>query len=141
MQVISATTPGRLESLVEEFAKRFPHLKKPDIAIGRCKFYSMELAMFLRARGIKAQLYHVQEIKNRKLWPRAHPEWLGTRSKEWTHYVVRVGGLVIDLTSKQLDSQHPYPHIYPYRELLDTWNVVERDAFINRVATELLEQR
>ena len=134
---VLAFVPQRLDSLVNEFAAKFPKLERPDIAIGRCKFYSMELVKFLRQRGVNAQLYHLQHIKSRASWPRAHPTWVNTTPKEWTHYIIRVGGTAIDITSRQVDSQNPHPNIYPFSEVKEHWHVVERDDFLNRVVREI----
>jgi hypothetical protein len=135
-------TPGSvLRHLVDEFVERFPKLAKKEAAMGRCKLFSYELALFLRKRGVKAHIYHVQHIKKKAAWPNAHTKWIDTRPQDWTHYVVRVGGLIIDVTSRQLDPDSSHPLIIKYEELQDMWNTVERDRFMNSVAKDLLQHK
>lgn len=130
-----------LRNLVDQFVDQFPKLTDPDHAMGRCKFFSYELAKFLRQRGVRAQIYHVQHIKSKAAWPKAHTQWREKRPQEWTHYVVRVGGLIIDVTSRQLDPDNTHPLIIRYEELQDMWNTVERDHFVNRIASDVIRHK
>lgn len=126
-----------LRNMIDEFADKFPKLKEPDHAVNRCKFYAQALTGYLRDRGFPAHCYHVSHVKNKKLYPDAHAQWREKPASEWTHYVVRVGSLIIDLTSRQLDPKGDHPLILRYAELKDIWNEVERDAFVTKVAKEL----
>lgn len=137
MKVISAGPAERLAMLVHQFVRNFPALEKPDVAIGRCKFYSMELAKFLISNGISATVYHVQHIRNPEAWPNAHKDWKETNAKKWSHYVVRAGNAIIDVTSRQLDPDGQHPRIMPFKELTKSWKIVERDNFITKVTKEL----
>jgi hypothetical protein len=125
--------------LVNTFCLEFPDLGNPDIAEGRCKFYSYELVKYLKAHGINAELYHVQGISNYADWPNARKTWLDTDPDDWTHYVVVVNGVCIDVTSRQLDPNSQHPNIRPIKGLLQDWNIVERDIFLNDIAQEIHE--
>ncbi len=129
---------GRLiRNLVDEFTEKFPKLQDPDHAIGRCKFYSMRLTGYLRDRGFPAHCYHVQHVKDKKQFPDAHAQWREKPAAEWTHYVVRVGSIIIDVTSRQLDPKGDHPLFLRYSELKDLWNEVSRDKLVTDVANEL----
>lgn len=135
---IIAYTPQRLDALVEEFALKYPTLGKSNVAIGRCKFYSMELAIFLRERGINAQLYTLSGIQDKNAWPRANQEWIDTVPRAWAHYVLRIGDIAIDITSRQLDYRSPHPNIYPFEQVKQDWKNVKRDHFLTKVSKEII---
>ena len=141
MKIVAANHPQRLDSLVYEFTSKFPHLSKSGMALGRCKHYSMELVIFLRERGINAQLYTLSGITNKKAWPRANQEWKDTAPRNWAHYIVRVMDVAIDITSRQLDNRNPHPNIYPFAEVKEEWTSVKRDSFLTRIANEIRTAR
>ena len=141
MKSTTAISGQVLRNLVDEFIADFPKLTEPDHAVNRCKLYAYELCIFLRKRGVRAHIYHVQHIKTKAAWPRAHTQWIEKRPQDWTHYVVRVGPLIIDVTSRQLDPDSAHPLILRYSELKDMWHTTERDDFVNRVAKEFLQHR
>lgn len=130
-----------LRNLVDEFIADFPKLTDQDHAVNRCKLYAYELCIFLRKRGVRAHIYHVQHIKDKAAWPNAHAQWKDKRPQDWTHYVVRVGPLIIDVTARQLDPDASHPLILRYSELQDMWHTTERDHFISRVANEIQQSR
>ena len=126
-----------LKKQVGDFVKDFPNLEKPSIAIGRCKFYSMELARYLQNKQIPAQVIHLQGIRDKDKWPNADSQWLERPASEWSHYVVRVGDQAVDITSRQLDPDTEHPWIFSYSTLAKIWKTVERDELINDVVQEL----
>lgn len=135
--MIILSSDSDVKSLVSKFVKVFPDLAQPDIAIGRCKFYSMELAKFLMNHGVNCTVYHLQHIVDKNAWPNAHKDWRSSAAEDWSHYIVRAGNLAIDITSRQLDPENPHPSIFSFHKLATMWKTVERDNFITKVTKEL----
>ena len=98
----------------------------------------MELAKFLQERNVDAHLLHLQEIRNKEDWPNARPQWIKAKPKDWSHYVVRVGDVVIDVTSRQLDPSNPHPNVMTLENLKKLWKTVETDNFLEKIVQELV---
>lgn len=127
-----------LDSLLQDFVRRFPRLATKGGSFGKCKFISYELALYLRRRGVKAKLLHVQGLAQPKLRSTAHESWANKPSKDWSHYVVLVGDTAIDMTARQFDPKLDHPRIVPRATLVEEWTTVETDSFINRIISEVL---
>lgn len=130
--------PDHVLMLVSEFARKFPSLQTKAGAHNKCKLISMELAAFLRKRGIKAKLIHVQGVRDKKSLPDAHQEWLDRQAKEWSHYVVKSGSRYFDLSARQFDPNADVPSVNTRPQLAERWNLVESDDFLNDWVTEVL---
>lgn len=137
MKIITAGV--QLDKLVAAFTKCFPKLATKNGSFGKCKFLSYELALFLRRRGIKAKLIHVQGVQRGCPWlTSAHITWQEKPRSEWSHYVVSVGSVFIDVTGRQFDSKAEHPRIYSARELDAHWESRNVDAFLNKVIEDVL---
>lgn len=130
----------QVDKMVEDFVKRFPGLQTTRGSFGKCKFISYELALFLRRRGIKAVLIHVQGLTPKHQWLKtAHATWVGKPRKEWSHYVVGVEQDYYDCTARQFDRALPFPVKGKRSELRQAWTTVETDTFLNGIVTEVLQ--
>ncbi len=133
MDSLCGASPGLLIA-VKEFCEHFPPLKSPEIAKGRCKMYSYELAKYLMRCGYSPSIVHVQEIATKHDWPTSL--WKESPQNLWTHYVVICGNVVIDLTGRQFDSGCSVPRICTKAQLDTEWTKVEPDEFLNKVLHE-----
>jgi hypothetical protein len=122
--------------LVQEFMRRFPSLTTRSGAYDKCKLVSLELAAFLRKRGIKAHMLHIQ-IPN-SVYPNACSQWLEKPLEEWSHYVVRIGTRTFDATARQFDPQADVPLVLPMSAIRSQWKTVEDDSFLDRWVREVL---
>ena len=122
---------------IDDFRKHFPSLQTRDGAYNKCKFVTMELCKWLRNRNIRAIPVHIQGTDKSK-YPEAHQDWQDKRGSQWTHYVVKVGNYVYDLTARQFGPQEDLVKITRYQDLQGRWDTVERDRFISKWIDELL---
>jgi hypothetical protein len=134
---IAVAQPDHMVQLVNEFASNFSTLLTQSGAIGKCKLVSYELTKYLRKRGLKAALVHVQGVKA-GVYPNPHRNYVDKPRKDWSHYVVKVGHVTVDLSVRQFDTTLPYPYFSTLHEMRQQWDVVETDKFINRWVREAL---
>lgn len=128
-----------LDTLLADFAARFPKLATRNGSFGKCKFMSYELALYLRRRGVKARVIHVQGITRECPWKKtAHATWVDKPRAEWSHYVVAAAGVYIDMTGRQFDRQAEHPKAYSRQQLMSHWQSMEDDTFINGLVAEVL---
>lgn len=132
--------PINFDKYVAQFLYRFPGLQRMNSAYGRCKLISYELAKFLREHGVKAFIYHLEGIAPAH-YPKAHQEYNQKKHEEWSHYIVKVGQMGIDLTARQFDKQAPVPHVAPMSEFRKIWTKVEKDDFMNKFLEDALKAR
>lgn len=121
---------------IEAFAAHFPKLANPKDAFGKCKYVSFELARWLRRRNISAVLVHMQE-PDITLWPQADERWHEKPASEWSHYVVKVGGQLYDLTARQFDPDIPTVNVVSLVAAKQQWKVVEIDVSLNQWLVDL----
>jgi hypothetical protein len=129
-----------LKNLVLEFTRKFPKLKTQQGAYNKCKFVSYECVLFLRRRGFKARLIHIQNCPA-PMYPNAHSKWISKRRDKWSHYVVGIGKWSIDLTARQFDVTLPVPFVQPMSKLREQWTSVEDDRFLNNWVAEVLRHK
>lgn len=129
-----------LASLIREFARSFPKLQTQRGAYNKCKFASYELVIFLRQRGFKARLVHIQNCPA-PTYPNPHPKWADKRRDKWSHYVVGIGRWTIDLTARQFDTSLNVPHVVTLNKLREQWVTVADDKFLNAWTAEVLRHR
>lgn len=130
-----------LQKLIDDFARRFPRLTTKGGSFGKCKFMSYELSLYLRRRGIKAKLIHVQHVKSAEFRKTAHSAWVEKKPSDWSHYVVQVGAQYIDLTARQFDSNLEFPRYSTKSQLAAEWEIVEADSFLNKLIGEVLQSQ
>lgn len=129
-----------LASLIKEFARNFPKLRTQKGSYNKCKFASYELVLFLRQRGFRARLIHIQNCPA-PTYQNAHPKWMAKRRDKWSHYVVGIGRWSIDLTARQFDTTLPVPFVQPLSKLREQWTIVEDDRFLNNWVAEVLRHK
>lgn len=137
MKILSAN--ASLSFMVQDFVRRFPGLATKSGAYNRCKFMSYELALYLRRRGVKASTVHCQGLTANSTWKdTAHQAWVEKPRKEWSHYVVRVGDVLIDVTGRQFDPKIEHPRFTSRAESRQDWETLENDVFMNKVIRDVL---
>lgn len=136
-----AAHEDRVSSLIDTFIRNLPSLKTKTGAKNKCKFVSYELCCYLRRRGVRATMVHLQGIVDKKRFPQAHQEWQSRESKDWSHYVVKIGSSYYDLTKRQFDPKSNLPSISTLPKLKTEWALVETDDFINSWITEIVDIR
>lgn len=145
MKVLDAESPmpkkgKHLASLIREFARNFPKLRTQRGSYNKCKFASYELVLFLRQRGFRARLIHIQNCPA-PTYPNPHAKWASKRRDKWSHYVVGIGKWSIDLTARQFDVSLPVPFVQPLSKLREQWTSVEDDRFLNNWVAEVLRHK
>jgi len=125
-----------IDRLILEFMRRFPSLTTRSGAYDKCKLVSLELAAFLRKRGLKASMIHLQTPTD--AYPNACSQWLEKPAEEWSHYVVKVGTRLIDATARQFDPKADVPQVLPMSVMRTKWKVIEEDSFLDRWVTEVM---
>ena len=147
MKILETTEPQEgpkrgkhLVSLIRQFAADFPKLTTQRGSYNKCKFASYELVLFLRRRGFKARLIHVQGCPA-PAYPNPHTTWANKRRDKWSHYIVGIGRWTIDLTARQFDADAPFPSVRLLSRIRETWTTVEDDAFLNRWVKEVLRHK
>lgn len=138
--VVTAKNGRHLLELVQEFTRDFPGLTTQAGAYNKCKFVSYELVVYLRKRGFKACLVHIQGCAA-PIYPEPHVKWAAKRRDRWSHYVVGVGRWSIDLTARQFDRDAKIPLIKTLAALRTTWKTVEHDVFLNKLVQDVLKFR
>lgn len=92
----------------------------------RCRTTSHDLADALVASGIPASVIRCSGLQTYA--PDADRRWLKLGPQlYWTHYVVRVEDIVIDLTRRQFVPKAEKVHIQPYAEFAAEWLDIGRD--------------
>jgi hypothetical protein len=121
IQKISATTKADWNALIAEFWKGYGGEVKDKY--NQCKHVAMALAGFLLQKGIPCKIKRV-EIFQGKGYTKADPRWFegGMTPYWWMHYVVVVGGTVLDLTGTQFGKERRT--IYPESVLEKEWDEV-----------------
>lgn len=144
MQVLDAPQMPKkgkhLAQLIREFSRQFPKLKTQRGAYNKCKFASYELVLYLRQRGFKARLVHIEGCPA-PMYPEPHAKWAAKRRDRWSHYVVGIGRWTIDLTARQFDADAPVPLVMPITRLRTQWTSVTDDRFLNNWVAEVLRHK
>lgn len=111
------------QGIIDAFCHRNRRLARPDGAFDRCRTVSGDLLSDLADAGIEAVAVRMSCCQ--KWMPDAHPKWLALAGSYWTHYAVRIGDLLVDVSARQFDPDSAFPAIVPLEDAKGTWMEVE----------------
>lgn len=122
--------------VIKAFLDSIPGLEQrlstKEGALNTCKYVSYELYKYLTKQGMQAKIFHIQNPIT--INSEAHTFWLEKPIAEWTHYIVVVDNIAIDLTSRQFNQYNPIINITPIESYYLQWKTVEYDDFVTGVA-------
>ena len=120
---------------IRRIKKALPSLATKEGSYNKCKFISYELCTRLRSMGVNARMVHIGGCSEDR--PNAHSKWTNKDPAKWSHYCIRIGTTVIDMTAKQFGEEFAYPLVTTMTELRKSWELVHDDKFLNALADEI----
>lgn len=111
-----------LEAALADFCARNAHLADPAEAFGVCREIVEDLVAHLSERGFEAVA--VRFAGQTRCHEGCDPRWDDLPPHGRIHYAVRVGGIVVDPTSRQFDPASAFPRVAEIDEAAAEWELV-----------------
>lgn len=92
-----------------------------------CWGASHDLATALRRGDLTCHLAMLKGWRGADMLPAVgnHEEWRRMGRRQWTHWVVVVGPLYIDVTARQFDPALGHPQFDTLKSLRERWDVID----------------